>query len=730
MKSSMVQYTKPDNHYVDLRLLFQNLVEKKWLILAISIVTCLSAMTYALFKPTNYQVSTLLKIEHKQHHILASLAQPSGLSSRLEEPLSVQIALIQSEFILRPVIKSLGLDISVTPYQRFFFSPIGATASSLVINELHLPYEYLKQPLRLIIDNNQQYRLYDQKGKLLIQANSGQLTANKEGIVAKLTTAMAPIHSEFTLIKQQESDVINKIHANLRITDLSGSAENHANKVAILRLSLTGQDPMLISNILNEIALTTQQLNIKLKASEAKKTLAFLNQQLPLVRLSLKEAEAKLNHYRSTSGRIDIKIQTQYLLTHLSDINTQVEKLSLKKISLMQQYTSNHPLVISLNQELKELEKKRDEIAKQLKNLPASDQEAVNLAREVNVKNNLYMTLLNQIHQLEVTKTGLGSDIQILSQATMPHVIQPIKLTMVGIFSAFIGLILGCLAVLSWRIYTQRIDDPRWTERTWNIKNLAIVPYSKEQSLNSFINKSQQHRSLPLLASTSPHDISMHALCSLRTYVQLNVKKSENNIIALMGVSRGIGKTFISANLAALLARLGHKVLLIDGDIGQGHSNPYFFSDNNVGLTDVISDIRLLEQALIPSQAFTSLSFLSAGNQPTHVADFLRDEKFKLLLLSLSKQYDYILINTSSNIFNADNMTIAALAGINLLVLGAHKHEAFDIEVVINNFNNAAIRIDGCVFNNTKAKRLKYYASKHHVVNEHNKVTAIRHHQH
>lgn len=733
MKNRIVhQHTKLDADYVDLRMLFQSIIEKKWFILTVGFIIFTLAITYAFVKPTKYQASILLKVQHTQHNVLGTIANPNqqlGLANISEEPLAVQMALIQSEFILRPVIKSLGLDISISPYKHSFFDFLFKQhAGQISISELDIPTKYLKKPLHLVIDAHKHYRLFNQHGDILIQGNEGYLASNKDSVAIKIDKINSPAGSEFTLIKDQEFDILGKIRANLNIADLSGSSENNSNKVAILRVSLIGNDPVQITNILDQIAITTQQQNMKLKALDAEKTLEFLNKQLPVIQESLKKAETRLNEYRSTNGRIDIKFQTQYLLNHLSEINKQLEKLRLQKINLLQKFTSNHPFVISLSQEINESEKNRHELMNQLNNLPASEQEALNLTREVNVKNNLYMILLNQIHQLEVIKKGIMSDIQILAPASTPYMLQSMKPTVIGFFGLFVGLILGCMGVLGWRILIQRIDDPNWTEHIWNINNLAIIPYSKEQAFNSLAIQSQARKSLPLLAYKSHNDIAIESLCSLRTFLQLALEHSHNNIIAMMGISKGVGKTFITANLASLLARIGNSVLVIDGDIRDGHMNQYFLNASTSGLTDVIHGKITIEQAVIHPKECENLAYLPAGTQSERAADLLICDSFKSLLLDLSKKYQYIFINTPPNISNTDNFLIGSLAGINLLVLGAHMHEAADIDMVIKRFNHAGIKLNGCIFNNLKSNKKKYYHSRSQLVNENNNVTTLRYH--
>src|SRR5690606_14970102 len=74
-----------------------------------------------------------------------------------------------------------------------------------------------------------------------------------------------------------------------------------------------------------------------------------------------------------------------------------------------------------------------------------------------------------------------------------------------------------------------------------------------------------------LLVDTAPQDLAVEALRSLRTALQFGMLDATNNVIAIGGPTEGVGKSFVAANLAAVLADAGKRVLLVDGDLRRGH---------------------------------------------------------------------------------------------------------------------------------------------------------------
>ncbi len=345
--------------HVDLRKVIQYLLDQRNIILAITLCIFSFGMLYAMFSPPKYQSSILLKIQRKLD-VVGSDSTLSGDST------AVQIALIKSEFILKPVVQAMETNSHSTPETEF--------------------------------------------------------------------------------------ENIAKLNKNLFITDLSNSADNPANTVAILRLSLIGNHPAEITKTLNQIAVITQQQNIKLRAEAAGKSLIYLNKQIPIVKRELQSAETQLNNYQALSGKVNLKLQTDNLVNHLAEINAQIEKTRLKKMELLEQYTDKHPFVITINQSLHQLTENREAIIQQIRDLPDSQQKVDELTREVTVQNELYMTLLNKIHQLEVVKASTVSDIEVIADPNTAMLIPTLKLSVIAIISLMIGLVIGSLTALVLKI--------------------------------------------------------------------------------------------------------------------------------------------------------------------------------------------------------------------------------------------------------------------------------------
>lgn len=453
MKNASID-SKTEHPFLDLKMIIQILIAKKNTIILISVILSILSLVYVSFSPTYYESRIILKFQNTQLNSIINNEINALDPSNMRDPVSVQLALLRSDFILKSVIDALKLNITLTPKKSFFKKNKG----EIDIQHFDVSSNLLNNKLELVIKDNDHYQLYNAKGKFLLAGKTGQTVTDKANRLSiKIDTINAFPGSRFTLIKKADYPILNEIRSHLKITDLNNSSDNNENSIALLQLTLRGKNPQFILDMLNKTAFVAADKNINLKYMKVNKTLSFLKQELPILKNSLESAEQKLNAYRTLNGRVNVELQTGYLINHLSSLDKELEGIRVKKTNLLQQYTSHHPMIVSLNEEQNEIEKQRYTLIKQLRQLPASNQEDVNLMRDVKIKNDLYLKLLNEIHQLEVYKAGIISDVQILSPATLPETIPHTRKSFIAIVSLIIGLFIGALWVIFSTIVTRYI---------------------------------------------------------------------------------------------------------------------------------------------------------------------------------------------------------------------------------------------------------------------------------
>ena len=252
--------------------------------------------------------------------------------------------------------------------------------------------------------------------------------------------------------------------------------------------------------------------------------------------------------------------------------------------------------------------------------------------------------MLNSFQQLRLVKEGKVGNVRIVDVAVMPE--RPVKpqRALVVALSAVLGLLAGLGLAFVRNSMRPGIKNAEELEHHLGLHVFATVPHSKEQ-LQLDADTKAKKPGTHLLASLRPNEAAIESLRSLRTALQFAMLDAPNNIVLITGPTPGIGKSFTSANFAAVLAAAGTRVLLIDADMRKGHINQLFGLERGMGLSELITGSQTLAKVLRPGVA-PGLDFLSTGTMPPNPAELLMSPAAQDLLKTLAAQYDIVLVDT------------------------------------------------------------------------------------
>lgn len=126
--------------------------------------------------------------------------------------------------------------------------------------------------------------------------------------------------------------------------------------------------------------------------------------------------------------------------------------------------------------------------------------------------------------------------------------------------------------------------------------------------------------------------------------------RSWNKVLAVTSGKGGVGKTFVSANLAAALAKRGLRVLVLDADLGLANLDVVLNLYPKITLHDVFSGKATLEEAVV--QAPGGFSVLLAGSGMVEYSRLTPEvrEEFLRVLEGLVPRYDVVLLDTGAGI--------------------------------------------------------------------------------
>jgi len=711
---------------IDLREYLGVILEARWFVLGITAAIFSIGLLYIVAATPIYRSDALLQVEDSKPTLSGLDDITSAFST--ESPSITEIEIIRSRSIIGAAIDKLGLTIKARPV---YFPMFGASSARrfshentlkklakpvwgldsyawggerLSVQRLDVPRELEGEDLTLVAGTEGKYKLYGPDGELLVSGEINKLssgkTEDKQQVDVFITDIFARNGTHFNLVSYSRAKMIEKLQEDLSI-------QENGKKSGILQIALEGNDPVLISKILDAIANTYLRQNAERKSIEAERTLQFLNTQLPQLKGTLDEAETNLNNYRAKSGKIDLTLETQGILDQSADIEKNIQKLQLEKTKLQQRFTSSHPSILGIDKQISDLRADRARLDKEIKSLPATEQESVKLTRNVKVANELYLLLLNKSQELKVVKAGTVGNVRILDTAIVPEKpIKPKKLLTL-LLSLIGGILLAVFTALVRKNLFQGLEDPNEIENRFGIPVYASILHSDTQTkLEREIRRAKLGR-LPILVEEERESLTIEALRSLRTSLQFALMKSKNNVVAFSGPSPEIGKSFISVNYSHVLADIGKNILLIDGDMRKGHLHKYYSRNREEGLSEVLSGTLELNKAIYRT-SYSNISLLAAGIIPPNPSELLTDIKFADLIDDVSKKYDIVIIDTPPILAATDAVIISRFAGILFLILEARKHHIGEIEYTLKRLGQIDIQPQGIILNNVKLSTSKY----------------------
>ncbi len=702
---------------IDLRELFFSLIMQWKLILLCVLLSIVLALLYLRVTSDTYSVDALVQVESPKGGASAALLgqelsnvmDTTGLGQQLAQ---AEIEILRSRLVVGTTIEKLNLDITVQPkndsvIQRLISSSDFSTQYSsrgvLVendsdhfdIQQFTVPEKYLNSSLLLNISENKQITLTDLDKEEVVfkgQLNQNNILSTRDGLW-KVTIFGNPLEEEYIVTKQALPTAVNSLLDNF-------SAAERGKQTGVIGLSYQGHDKTQITSVLNVILQTYKQQNIERSSAEKEQTLKFLDKQLPELKKELDQAERQFNVFRQQYNTVDVSKESELYLTQSVTLETQKAELQQKQAELSAKYTPEHPAMQEINAQLGAINSKINELNGTLKRLPDVQRQYLQLYRDVEVKTQLYTALLNTYQTLNVAKAGEIGNVRIVDTAIEPvKPIKPKKLIIL-ILSIFVGGFIGVMAALLRKMLRTGIKDASQIENELDFPVYATVPRSPIQE--SRIKLLKKKKNIPILAIKNSDDIAIESLRSMRTAIHFALANAKNNVIMIAGPAPEVGKSFISTNLAAILAQNNKRVLLIDADMRRGYLHKYFNAEIKPGLSEYLTDQASLEDVTHHSEV-SGLDMITRGKSPANPSEILSSAQFQAMLERLMPLYDHILIDTPPVLAVTDGIIISQYSGVNLIVARHAKTHMKELELTVNRFEQAGVKINGFILNDIQA---------------------------
>ncbi|MFZ5222540.1 polysaccharide biosynthesis tyrosine autokinase [Enterobacter cloacae] len=650
-----------------------------------------------------YKSDALIQVERNAstgllNKLSTMLPEGSGVASESE------ISLIKSRMVIGKTVRDLGLDISVTEKRYPFANALllrllGKPTGNIEVSTLTVPEEFLNEALILTITAAGEYTL--QVGEAVLHGKVG-VPLQAHGIDFMIERAELTQDTVFILRKHNEYSVIDEIKNNIAVDGKSGGN-------GMLHLSMTGTDPVMISKILETISHNYLAQDVERKSEEASKSLAFVNEQLLQIKNNLVTAETKLNDFRKNNESVDLSLEAKFILDNVVSIDTQLNELTFKEAEISKLYKRSHPAYKALSEKRAVLQEEKEKLNQRISTMPRTQQEILSMTRDVQMGNDIYMVLLNKQHELNINKASTLGNVRIIDNAVTQH--KPIKpkKTLIVILSALLGFLFASGVILLRNMLIKGIKQPAELEKR-GIPVHAVVPLAPELTKSRRCRAITTYQSDELLVKSSPTSLAVEAIRGLRTSLHFAMLKSENKILMISGTSPGVGKSFVSSNLAVLMAQAGSRVLLIDCDLRRGYLHSIFSqAEGHAGLADYLS-ANAAVSLVIEETEYQGVDFIGRGRMVNNPAELFMTEKFQTLVDACSAQYDVIILDTPPILSVTDAAIIGRFASTSLMVVRFEQNSVQEVEAGLRRFNQNGVAIQGVIFNGVEKRAAATYS--------------------
>ena len=679
---------------IDIGRLVGTVIEAKWWVLAITALFTAAAVVYTFFATPIYSADALVQIEQDTS---SSLVQDLNSALSNKPPASqAEMQLIQSRLVLGKTVDDLNLDIAVTKNTLPVFGEgwerlMGRGNESVDVQTFNLPAGMHEQVFTLKVLGPQTYELTSDGG-FSARGTVGQQLA-KSGVTMLVSAIHAQEGGEFTVSKYSTLGMIKNLQNNLTVTETGKDT-------GVLSLTYTGEDKNRIRDILNSIAQNYQAQNVERKSEEASRSLKFLAEQLPEVRSHLDVAENKLNAYRQKKDSVDMSLEAKSVLDSVVNIDAQLNQLTFSEAEISKLYTKRHPAYRTLMEKRRTLEEEKGKLTKRITAMPETQQEIVRLTRDVESGQQVYMQLLNKQQELKIQEASTVGDVRIVDTAiTQPGVLKP-KKGLIVLGGLVLGLMLSIITALLRSLFNRGIENVQVLEDQ-GINVYASIPLSEWQKKRDYVKTVKgvkRFKQSQLLAVGNPTDLAIEAIRSLRTSLHFAMMQASNNVLMMTGVSPSIGKTFVCANLGAVISQTGKRVLLIDCDMRKGYTHELLGTTNENGLSEILvgkADIaNCAKRTSVPN-----FDLVTRGQVPPNPSELLMSERFSVLLKWASSQYDLVLIDTPPILAVTDAGIVGRHVGTTLMVARYAVNTLKEVEASLSRFEQNGIHVKGVILN-------------------------------
>ena len=737
--------------------------KSKWVLCAISVFVCLCiGGLYAILKQPIYVTKgSVLVTQEDQSSAASEMVAQFSVGGMFAGSSSVddELAVMKSHTVFRSTVKELGLNeicrVKKNLIQwryKYLDAPIKITCNPSIPDTLSVALSF-----DISVDEN---GIAD----IEVKGNKRDLTEVKN---VTFPTLIQTVYGDFELSLTKDYKQGEDLRAKIAYYSYDLATEIYQDilllyvpnkKANMIEISTNSTCPKFSRLIVNSLIENYNKKGIAEKQIKEIKTATFIDDRLKSLTLELDDAELEIEQFKSSHQITNIGAEASFLYSKTNALENQLlnaetefeilsivrsfisnpnnkyslvpysaglgsagglisgyNSLMLERLKLMNNNAkANNAAILAIEKQadalyeniiatldknydtallkLTELRKQTGEFQAKLVEIPSQEREFLNMQRQQSVKEQLYLFLLQQ---REETSINIANSMPRGSIVDAAYTLsKPVGLTKLVIL--VISFILGCCVIPTW-LYLKKKMRTKFSTKE-DVEQMTNIPILGEMCTSN--------REETLVVKSGGSSSAAELFRLIRSNLQFILGGMNDKVVVVTSTVSGEGKSFISINLAASLAMLGKKVVLVGMDIRCPKLAEYLNLKVNKGLTEYLSAQSItIDDIVIKDAMQENMDIIVAGPIPPNPSELLASSKVDHLFTALREKYDYIIVDSAPVGMVSDTFSLARISDATVYVCRANYTNLKDLEFINSLYADNRLKRISLVVNGTESKK-------------------------
>ncbi len=500
------------------------------------------------------------------------------------------------------------------------------------------------------------------------QIISLQMITDNENYAIDVLNTLMEKYNERTIGEQEEQTSATAEFLDRRIAALRGDLNRIEKEIADYKennnIADIKEDGVIIYERMKETERSRQEAEISLRLNEV---------TLDMVRESAKDNSI----IPLQGGETAVALIREY------------NNLVLRRMRMLESARPDNPALVSLEEQIRTsranlistlqtaVERQR-QVVDQFRNLysttiaqvsgiPAQEKTFYAMERERKIQEEIYLFLLQKQEENAILLSNIAPRGVVVDQAYSLNEDNSMSTKAILLMAFVFGLLIPPVVFMLQRFFRRKFDTVEEVESRVDIPVLGEICQDKSGE--------------NLVVVPGRHTSSAELFRLVRTNLQFIMRFETDKVVLVTSTTSGEGKSFISVNIAASMAVMGKRTLLIGMDIRKPRLAEYLDVKPKRGLTQYLADSSVSVEDIISQNAvMPNLDLIVAGPTPPNPAEMLASERVDRLFDLLRRRYSYIIIDAAPVGLVSDTFLLNRLVDATIYVTRANFTKLSDLD--------------------------------------------------